>query len=42
MAVGSAEYRDNLQGPYGKMPDETFNSLVAKFGDFLSELEHLS
>jgi hypothetical protein len=42
IAVDSPEYRDNLQGPYGKMPDETFNSLVAKFGNFLTDLERLS
>jgi len=39
MVVGSQEYRDSLQGPYGKMPDETFNSLVSKFGNFLRDLQ---
>jgi hypothetical protein len=37
IVVDSSEYRDSLQGPYGKMPDETFNSLIEKFRNFLND-----
>jgi hypothetical protein len=37
--VNAKTYRESLQGPYGKMPDERFNFCMAKLNEFLGKIE---